>query len=88
MNRCFSPYYLRQSAASNPASRVYFNPLRPRPIHATTWKRSTSTVGVHKTGHIDLKPGEGLLFFDSLFARFPFPAIAGLVTGLWQIFFR
>lgn len=52
MNRCLAPY-LRPPTAR-------FGPLRP-----AVWKRATSTVGVNKTGYIDVKPSEGLLFFDS-----------------------
>lgn len=83
MNRCLSPYLTPSAGAGGLASRIYFSPLRPRRIpnsHVTTaWKRATSTVGINKTGHIDIRPGEGLLFFDSSFPLVPGGGSSGVL---------
>ena len=37
----------------------------------TGWKKCTSTIVLNKSAFIELAPGEGLLFFDSLSPPYP-----------------
>ncbi|KAL7273090.1 mitochondrial escape protein 2 [Rhizina undulata] len=48
---------------------TFFTSARPPASIARegVWRRTTSTIGENKSGFIDVKPGEGILFFDNIF---------------------